>query len=1085
MARSHFFSKRTRTGRPLSCERLERRELFSAGNLIRTDDFARPDSAELGHTWVAAPGSFRVTNQQLATNAPKSNLAWVRDAAAQDVRLEIDVRIPSQGRSTAGLLARGTQHSHSELYLAQLDGNQGIFHAELWRFSSGGWQNLARSRVNSGTGRLSIDAIGTTFTLRFNGLQVASVTEPTLTTGRSIGLRTWGEASLDRFAAYEFRPSWTPEISHSILPEGPSRFTWTGQSGVNAYHVMITDQRDRAEVFQGWVYGQQLDLNLGLGNYRIRVAASGNPYGSLAFESRRPLGTRPEGTGFLRLGLTDGIIHWSAVPNTRAYLLKIRNSSGEEIVNNYVYDTQYRFNASADDYDVFVAAPSQRATYIPINLSEFRDKDFVPLTPLGPTDRAEVPFSWYPVRGAANYFLQIKNSANQIVASHWTHGLNSEVTLTPGDYSWRVIPLDENNVQAERSNWIPFTVTNNPLTRENILGVDPNMTVPARLAMFNYPQSTLRGSDGLLYILDTQSSVIRRVVENQVEVFAGTLRAGYNGDGHRSQVMFNRPVDMLFDANGDLIVLDSFNFLIRKIELSTGLVSTIAGIPGQSAFLQPGSNAQSSPIGFASAITFDEAGNLWTSFRVHFKDGPIQKLMLISPQGIWQERSFPLLADRLRNVSDIHFHDDYFEYLNGAHLIRQYDDGRVLHRELPSHFAGGIVYSPQRNTTLVGVHTVIYEFDENLQPRLFASGFANVVSLRIEEDRLIAVDGDRGVVLAFDLQGNPLPQFTVGNIAGGGVGTIVATTRYDEDTLLFVDNKKGYIYAYSISRGAIWVFAGNGSHDRAAIGVHRSETGFYYANGIAVDAQKNVFVSENHRIVKIDQQGMVSHFAGDVHSGDLPNRDSASEVPAAQARFQSIRGLVFDREGHLIVTDTYNNKIRRISPEGMVRTIAGTGEDGRPTFGVAATSSRLNRPHSALPLQDGRLLIADSWNNTIVRVERDGTLTHVAGVPLIAPYQGNGDYTGDGGPATRATLNTPFGIAQADDGTLLIVDSFNNAIRAISPSGVISTVFGDGTQGFGNVGQFLNLPVSIQLIGRDAFVTDPGNSIVSRIRLTW
>jgi hypothetical protein len=1063
---------------------LERRELFAAGDLIKNDDFVRSDGTELGHHWVAAPGDFRVANEQLVSNEPKSSLAWVRDATAQDVRLEVDVRISNQGRSTAGLLARGMQKSHSELYLAQVDGNQGIFHAELWRFSSGSWINLARVRVDSGTGRLSLDAIGATFTVRYNGMQVAAITEPTMTSGRSIGLRAWGEATFDRFAAYEFRPAWTPEITHTVLPEGSSRFTWTTQPGVDAYHVVLTDQRNDAEVFRGWVYDRQLDLKLSLGNHQIRVAASGSPYGSLTFESRRPM-VRPEGTGFLRLGLNDGIIHWSAVPNNRAYLLKIRNSSGKEIVNNYVYDTQYRFQAPADDYDVYVAAPSQRATYIPVNLSDFRDKDFVPLTPLGPTDRSEVSFSWFPVRGAANYFLQVKNNSNQIVTSHWTHGLSSQATLTPGEYSWRVIPLDENNTQADRSQWIPFTVTDNPLTRENILGVDPNMTVPARLAMFNYPQSTLRGRDGLLYILDTQSSVIRRVVDDQVEIFAGTLQAGYNGDGHRSQVMLNRPVDMLLDENGDLIVLDSFNFLIRKIELSSGMVSTIAGIPGQSAFPEPGSNAQTSPIGFASAITFDEAGNLWTSFRVHFEEGPLQKLMFISPQGIWQERPFPLLADRLRNVSDIHFHDDYFEYINGAHLIRQYSDGRVLHRELPSHFAGGIVYSPQRNKTLVGVHTVIYEFDENLEPKLFASGFANVVSLRIEDDRLIAVDGDRGVVLAFDLQGNPLPQFTVGNIAGGGVGTIVATTRYDDDTLLFVDNKKGYIYGYSISRGAVWVFAGNGSHDRAAIGVHRSETGFYYANGIAVDAQKNVFVSENHRIMKIDQQGMVSHFAGDVNSGDLPNRDSAAEVPAAQARFQSIRGLVFDHEGHLIVADTYNNKIRRISPQGMVRTIAGTGEDGRPTFGVAATSSRLNRPHSALPLQDGRLLIADSWNNTIVRVERDGTLTHVAGVPLIAPYQGNGDYTGDGGPATRATLDTPFGIAQADDGTLLVVDSFNNAIRAISPAGVISTVFGDGTQGFGNVGQFLNLPVSIQLVGRDAFVTDPGNGIVSRIRLNW
>ena len=161
---------------------------------------------------------------------------------------------------------------------------------------------------------------------------------------------------------------------------------------------------------------------------------------------------------------------------------------------------------------------------------------------------------------------------------------------------------------------------------------------------------------------------------------------------------------------------------------------------------------------------------------------------------------------------------------------------------------------------------------------------------------------------------------------------------------------------------------------------------------------------------------------------------------AAQLRLPA--GVALDGAGNLYIADTANQRIRKVDAAGVISTVAGDGTFGFGGDGGPATAAQLYFPNGVAPDGAGNLYIADFNNQRIRKVDAAGVISTVAG-------DGTFGFGGDGGPATAAQLYLPSDVALDGAGNLYIADTANQRIRKVDAAGVISTVAGDGTQGYG------------------------------------
>ena len=238
--------------------------------------------------------------------------------------------------------------------------------------------------------------------------------------------------------------------------------------------------------------------------------------------------------------------------------------------------------------------------------------------------------------------------------------------------------------------------------------------------------------------------------------------------------------------------------------------------------------------------------------------------------------------------------------------------------------------------------------------------------------------------------------------------------------------------------GAAQVIAGSGRSTDASLGIpariRAREADFASPEGVAVDAEGNVYLADSwlHTIFKIDRAGWRTIYAG---SGQQGYRGDGG--PATAAQLWMPYDIRFDAAGNLFICDVYNHVIRKVDRNGIITTVAGTGQAGFSGDGGPATQAQLRKPYGLLFDQEQNLLITDSENNRIRRVGRDGLITTVAG-------SGGQGYAGDGGPALLAQFNVPQSLAlDAARGRLYIGDEHNHAIRVLegyTPTGTGGTI---------------------------------------------
>lgn len=215
-------------------------------------------------------------------------------------------------------------------------------------------------------------------------------------------------------------------------------------------------------------------------------------------------------------------------------------------------------------------------------------------------------------------------------------------------------------------------------------------------------------------------------------------------------------------------------------------------------------------------------------------------------------------------------------------------------------------------------------------------------------------------------------------------------------------------------------------------------TPLHHASDIEFDANGRLYLAGNHSpvIFMIGLDDRVRVVAG---NGDFGNDGDGG--PATNARIGAPWGVVHVGDGSFYFGDEQYAVVRYVDTDGTISTVAGNGTNGYSGDGGPATAAQLEGPTRLRRGADGALLICDTRNHAIRRVDRDGIISTIAG-------DGTPGYSGDGRPAIAARLNSPYDIALAPEGALLIADTGNNVIRRIDRDGVITTVVGKGTAGY-------------------------------------
>ncbi|HVT70491.1 MAG TPA: hypothetical protein VHF26_22285 [Trebonia sp.] len=300
--------------------------------------------------------------------------------------------------------------------------------------------------------------------------------------------------------------------------------------------------------------------------------------------------------------------------------------------------------------------------------------------------------------------------------------------------------------------------------------------------------------------------------------------------------------------------------------------------------------------------------------------------------------------------------------------------------------------------------------------------------------------------------GSPDAATTSPALTAGGLSTVTYTSTGTDGGLykpqgISADNGTVYVsntgdnQVSKIASGTTTPIAGSleYSGDKGD-GGQASASYVSHPTGTAEDSRGDIFIADtsDNVIREITPSGVIRRFAGNGTEGSklAPGKATESELDQPQA-------VAVTSNGDVLIADTGNNRVLAVTPSGKIGVVAGDGIAGDKGDGGQAAVAELNQPAGLAVDGQDNVYIADSSNNVIRRVDaKTGHITTVAGdYAADAAEGGLGGDTGDGGAATKARLNDPQGIAIDSSGNLFIADTFNNAVRAVTPAGTIATLW--------------------------------------------
>ncbi|HTR54796.1 MAG TPA: hypothetical protein VMJ10_29105, partial [Kofleriaceae bacterium] len=548
---------------------------------------------------------------------------------------------------------------------------------------------------------------------------------------------------------------------------------------------------------------------------------------------------------------------------------------------------------------------------------------------------------------------------------------------------------------------------------------------PATKAVLSYPYNLGLDPQGRLIIVDYGNSRLRRVeADGTIDTIAGNGTGGYTGDGGpATSAELNYPGDIDYDHEGRLVFADYGNSVVRRIDTS-GVITTIAGT-GAFAYSGDGGPATSAALYYPYAVAVD------ASDRVLIADSLNNRIRMVDTAGI---------ITTIAGTGVAGFGGDggpaVQAVLDAPSAVAIDGQGRVLLVD-ESNSRVRAIATDGTISTIVGSTNVpgdgLYGYGDAIdfpsavvydsQDRLLYYEDYSVRVRRIGADgTLSTIAGDGSYSATGD--GGPATAAGIGYVGG---------MAYDAQGALYITDNENNVLRRVDTNGTITTIAGTGTAGYSGDGGPATSAMLNYPNGIAIDAQGRILFADyyNARVRRIDTtSGNITTIAGSGAAGY-----SGDGAAATSAALNGPSGVAVDATGRILIADTNNHRIRRIDTTGVITTIAGTGAAGYSGDGAAATAATLNGPSNVKVDAQGRILIADANNNAIRRIDAGGTITTIAGTGAAA-------LSGDGGPATSASLQSPLDVASDAAGKIAIADANNEAVREIDPQGTIVTVAG-------------------------------------------
>jgi uncharacterized protein (TIGR03437 family) len=574
-------------------------------------------------------------------------------------------------------------------------------------------------------------------------------------------------------------------------------------------------------------------------------------------------------------------------------------------------------------------------------------------------------------------------------------------------------------------------------------GAPPATPVTALNASIGQPRKLAISGSNIYF--SSGHSVFKIDGAGSMTLVAGNSRAGFSGDGGPAvSAQLNAPQGLALDAAGNLYIADSVNNRVRMVD-TQGIITTFAGNgtvnpPGFWGDTGPATDAS---LHLPTGLAVDSSGKVYiavsadNTVRVVTTDGVINIFAGAGYKGYYGDYAKDSISGIVSNtgvatVAGLTNPQDIAIGPSGSLLIA--DTGNATIRKVDST---GVI------TTISGNGNVGISGDDVATTLAMVAPFGVAVD---SSGNVYVAEYGSNRIRKIDTSGKITTAVGDGNQGFAGDGGAPNKVEMSLPTSVVVDSSGNLYFADSLNNrirklagGNVSTFAGNGLFSRSGDGNAAAAAQLNTPLGVAVDTVSMYVADTANNTVRRVASGVITNVAGTGAAGS-----SGDGNPATGAQLNGPQGLAVDSAGNLYIADTQNNRVRKVA-NGVITTFAGSGTAGFAGDNGPAGSAQLNAPFGVAVDAAGNLYIAEFSNNRVRKVSTNGNIGTLAG-------NGVSGFSGDGLQATSAQLNGPQGVAVDSAGNVYIADTANNRVRKVAANGVITTVAGNGAAGFSGDG---------------------------------